>query len=54
MAVAPRIGEFSVRLEYYHQAGDPSQARPSADLVNHDLLPPLSAVIAQFGYKFRF
>ena len=47
-------GEFSVRLEYYHQAGDPSQGAAVGDLVNHDLLPPLSAVIAQFGYKFRF
>lgn len=47
-------GEFSVRLEYYHQAGDPSAGAAVGELVNHDLMPPLSAIIAQFGYKFRF
>jgi len=47
-------GEFSVRLEYYHQVSDPSPDASVGDLGNHDLLPPMSAVIAQLGYKFRF
>jgi hypothetical protein len=47
-------GEFSVRLEYYRQAGDASPGSAVGDLVNFDLVPPLTAVIAQFGYKFRF
>jgi hypothetical protein len=47
-------GEFSVRLEYYNQDGDASSGSSVGDLVNYDLVPPLTAVIAQFGYKFRF
>jgi hypothetical protein len=47
-------GEFSVRLEYYEQSADPSPGSAVGDLVNYDLVPPLTAVIAQFGYKFRF
>jgi len=47
-------GEFSVRLEYYHQAGDPSPGAAVGDLAGFELVPPLDAVIAQFGYKFRF
>lgn len=47
-------GEFSVRLEYYNQDGDASPGSSVGDLVNYDLVPPLTAVIAQFGYKFRF
>lgn len=47
-------GEFSVRLEYYKQEGDASAGSAVGDLVNYDLVPPLTAVIAQFGYKFRF
>jgi hypothetical protein len=43
-----------VRLEYYRQAGDASPGSAVGDLVNFDLVPPLTAVIAQFGYKFRF
>jgi hypothetical protein len=46
-------GEFSVRLEYYHQAGDPSPGAAVGDLAGFELVPPLDAVIAQFGYKFR-
>jgi hypothetical protein len=47
-------GEFSVRLEYYEQSAEPSPGSAVGDLVNYDLVPPLTAVIAQFGYKFRF
>ncbi len=47
-------GEFSMRLEYYQQDGDPSSGSEVGDLLNYDLVPPLTAVIAQFGYKFRF
>ena len=47
-------GEFSVRLEYYHQQGNPSPGSAVGDLVNYDLVPPLSAAIVQFGYKFRY
>jgi len=47
-------GEFSVRLEYYHQQGDPSPGAAVGDLAGFELVPPLDAVIAQFGYKFRF
>jgi hypothetical protein len=47
-------GEFSVRLEYYHQTAKPSPGSAVGDLANFDLVPPLSAVIAQFGYKFSF
>jgi hypothetical protein len=47
-------GEFSVRLEYYHQTAKPSPGSAVGDLASFDLVPPLSAVIAQFGYKFSF
>ena len=47
-------GEWSVRLEYYEQSADASPGSAVGDLVNYDLVPPLTAVIAQFGYKFRF
>jgi hypothetical protein len=47
-------GEFSVRLEYYHQTAKPSPGSAVGDLAGFDLVPPLSAVIAQFGYKFSF
>ncbi|HEU0226089.1 MAG TPA: DUF3570 domain-containing protein [Steroidobacteraceae bacterium] len=47
-------GEFSVRLEYYHQQGGPSPGAAVGDLAGFELVPPLSAVIAQFGYKFGF
>jgi hypothetical protein len=46
-------GEFSVRLEYYRQEADPSAGVAVGDLAGFDLVPPLTAVIAQFGYKFR-
>jgi hypothetical protein len=47
------LGEFSVRLEYYRQTGNPDPA-PIGILSGFDLVPPLTAVVAQFGYKFRF
>ncbi|MDH4258768.1 MAG: DUF3570 domain-containing protein [Gammaproteobacteria bacterium] len=47
-------GEFSVRLEYYHQTATPSPGSAIGDLANFDLVPPLNAVIAQFGYKSSF
>jgi hypothetical protein len=48
-----RHGEFSVRLEYYRQTGNADPA-PIGVLTGFDLVPPLSAVIAQFGYTFDF
>jgi hypothetical protein len=45
-------GEFSVRLEYYRQTADPSPGSKVGALAGYDLVPPLTAVIAQFGYKF--
>ncbi len=47
-------GEYSVRLEYYNQTAKPSPGSAVGDLANLDLVPPLKAVIAQFGYKFSF
>jgi hypothetical protein len=47
-------GEFSIRLEYYRQEGDPSPGSAVGDLASFELVPPLTAIIAQFGYKFRF
>jgi hypothetical protein len=48
-----QLGEFSLRLEYYRQTGAPDSS-PVGVLANFDLVPPLTAVVAQFGYKFRF
>lgn len=47
-------GEFSVRLEYYRQEANASSGSAVGDLADFDLAPPLSAVIAQVGYKFSF
>lgn len=47
------IGEFSLRLEYYRQTGT-SDAPPIGVLSTFDLVPPLTAVVVQFGYKFKF
>ena len=46
-------GEFSLRVEYYRQEGDPSPGSAVGDLAGFQLLPPLTAYIVQFGYKFR-
>ena len=42
-----------MRLEYYQQERDPSPGSVVGDLAGFDLVPPMTAVIAQFGYKFR-
>ena len=47
-------GEWSVRLEYYRQDGTPSPGSAVGELANHELILPMSAVIAQFGYRFKF
>jgi hypothetical protein len=49
-----RKGEVSVRLEYYRQTAEPSPGSAVGDLAGFELVPPLNAVIAQFGYKFSF
>ncbi len=46
-------GEFSVRLGYYRQEANPSTGVAVGDLAGFELVRPLTAVIAQFGYKFR-
>jgi hypothetical protein len=46
-------GEFSLRVEYYRQEGNPSSGSAVGDLAGFELLPPLTAYIVQFGYKFR-
>lgn len=46
-------GEFSVRLAYYRQEADATAGVAVGDLAGFDLVPPLTAVIVQFGYKFR-
>ncbi len=48
-----RMGEYSLRLEYYQQDSK-SDAVPIGVLANYDLVPSLSAVAVQFGYKFKF
>ena len=47
-----RAGEFSVRLEYYRQTAEASPGSAVGALAGYDLVPPLTAVIVQFGYKF--
>jgi hypothetical protein len=50
-----RNGEWSVRLEYYRQEPDPSPDALVGDLAGFDdLILPMTAVIAQFGYRFKF
>jgi hypothetical protein len=45
-------GEFSARLEVYEQTGEASPDASVGALTSLDLYPDLSAVIAQFSYKF--
>jgi hypothetical protein len=46
-------GDFTVRLEYYKQ--DTKSDTPKIGvLANYDLVPSMSAVMVQFGYKFKF
>lgn len=47
-----RGSEWSARLEYYTQTGDPSPGSAVGALAGFDLYPDLNAVIAQFSYKF--
>jgi hypothetical protein len=45
-------GEFSTRLELYRQTGTADSAARVGSLRNLDLYPDLTAIIAQFSYKF--
>jgi len=48
-------GEWSVRLAYYRQEADPSPGAEVGELADfNELILPMSAVIAQFGYRFHF
>jgi hypothetical protein len=47
-----RHGEVSTRLELYQQTGDPDPAARVGVLADLDLRPDMSAIIAQFSYKF--
>jgi len=47
------IGEFSVRLEYYQQTTESADPKIGV-LTNYDLVPPLTSVIVQFGFKINF
>lgn len=50
-----KSGEWSVRLAYYRQEPDPSPEALVGDLAQFDeLVLPMTAVIAQFGYRFHF
>lgn len=48
---APR-GEWSARIEWYTQTGDPDPAARVGALAGLDLYPDLNALIAQFSYRF--
>jgi len=45
-------GEFTARLEYYKQTAEASPGSSVGALAAFDLVPPLSAVLVQFGYRF--
>jgi hypothetical protein len=47
------MGDFSVRLEYYKQTTQSADPKIGV-LANYDLVPSMSAVIVQFGYKINF
>lgn len=47
-----RGGEWSARIEYYTQTGDPSPGSAVGALARFDLYPDLNALIAQFNHKF--
>jgi hypothetical protein len=49
---ATRHGEISGRLELYEQTGNASPGSAVGSLQSLDLNPDLSAIIAQFSYKF--
>lgn len=47
------LGEFSARLEYYRQTANPQPG--GVGLLNtYDLVPPLTAIIGQIGYRLNF
>ena len=45
-------GEWSTRLEYYTQTGNPAPGSAVGALAGFDLYPDLNALIAQLSYKF--
>lgn len=45
--------EWSTRLEYYMQSGEVPSEQIIGNQGNRELYPDLSAVIVQFGYKFK-
>jgi hypothetical protein len=45
-------GEFSTRLEWYQQSGEPSANAAIGSLDGLELYPDLNALIAQFTYGF--
>lgn len=47
-----RQGEMSTRVELYQQTGNPDPAARFGVLATQDLYPDMSAVIAQFSYRF--
>ena len=47
-----RHGEWSARLEWYQQTGEPRANALVGSLATLDLYPDLNAVIAQFSYRF--
>jgi hypothetical protein len=47
-----KSGDYSLRLEYYKQDTSSDDAKIGV-LANYDLVPPLSAFMIQFGYKFK-
>jgi hypothetical protein len=46
-------GEWSTRLEYYMQSGEIPSEQIVGNQARREQYPDLSAVIVQFGYKFR-
>ena len=46
--------EWSTRLEYYQQSGDVPRAQIIGNQAGREQYPDLSAVIAQFSYRFGF
>jgi hypothetical protein len=48
------LGDFSARLEYYHQSTSTRPGEAFGALTGLDLHPPLKAIIFQIGYQFGF
>ena len=49
----PNGNEWSIRAEYYQQTGSVPSEQIIGNQANRALYPDLSAVIVQFGYRFR-